>query len=91
MRDPTAVRQPGCLLFDRPLGFAPPPRDGFALLASAHTDALGCKHIPSACYECTIRLYRSRVCVPQHKNRANFIELRIGEVRRKAPSPTLGE
>src|ERR671912_239522 len=23
----------------RPLGFAPPPHDGFALLASAHTDA----------------------------------------------------
>ena len=34
MRDPTAVRQPGCLLFDRPLGFAPPPRGGFALLAA---------------------------------------------------------
>src|SRR5215217_6828136 len=24
----------------RPLGFAPPPHDGFAILASAHTDAL---------------------------------------------------
>ena len=34
VRDPTAVRQPGCLLFDRPLGFAPPPRGGFAFLAA---------------------------------------------------------
>src|SRR5215203_7361498 len=31
---PPAVRQPGYLLFDRPLGFAPPPRGGFALLAA---------------------------------------------------------
>jgi hypothetical protein len=38
----------------RPLGFAPPPHDGFASLASAHTDALGCRHIPNACYECTL-------------------------------------
>src|SRR5829696_7770746 len=29
-----AVRQPGCL-HRRPLGFAPPPHDGFALFASA--------------------------------------------------------
>ena len=29
----------------RPLSFAPPPHDGFAFLASAHTDALGCRHI----------------------------------------------
>ena len=28
------------------MGFAPPPYDGFALLASAHTDALGYRHIP---------------------------------------------
>ena len=26
------------------MGFAPPPYDGFAFLASAHTDALGGKH-----------------------------------------------
>ena len=32
----------------RPMGFAPPPYDGFALLASAHTDALDYKHIPRA-------------------------------------------
>ena len=36
-----AVRRPGYLpklaLSRRPLGFAPPPYDGFALLASAHT------------------------------------------------------
>jgi len=30
-----AVRQPGYLPATRPLGFAPPPHDGFALLASA--------------------------------------------------------
>jgi hypothetical protein len=30
-----AVRQPGYLPARRPLGFAPPPHDGFALLASA--------------------------------------------------------
>jgi len=29
------------------MGFAPPPYDGFALLASAHKDALGRKHIPN--------------------------------------------
>lgn len=28
------------------MGFAPPPYDGFALLAGPHTDALGRKHIP---------------------------------------------
>ena len=28
-----------CQLYRRPLGFASPPHDGFALLASAHTDA----------------------------------------------------
>ena len=28
------------------MGFAPPPHDGFALLASAHTDALGHRRIP---------------------------------------------
>src|SRR5215204_1512647 len=38
----------------RPLGFAPPLRSGFALLAIAHTDALGCRHIPNACYDCNI-------------------------------------
>jgi hypothetical protein len=34
-----AVRQPGYLPANsrRPIGFAPPPYDGFALLASAHT------------------------------------------------------
>jgi hypothetical protein len=64
------------------MGFAPPPYDGFAFLASAHTDALGCQHIPDACYECTIRLYRSRVCVPQHKNRPNFVERRLAELPR---------
>src|SRR5215217_9305287 len=31
-----AVRQPGYLPARRPLGFAPPPHDGFAFLASAH-------------------------------------------------------
>ena len=36
-----AVRQPGYLLTRRPLGFAPPPHDGFALLASAH----GCAYL----------------------------------------------
>jgi hypothetical protein len=36
------------------MGFAPPPHDGFALLASAHTEALGCRNIPDACYLCTI-------------------------------------
>ena len=30
------------------MGFAPPPYDGFALLASAHTYALGYRHIPRA-------------------------------------------
>jgi hypothetical protein len=30
------------------MGFAPPPHDGFALIASAHADALGRKHIPRA-------------------------------------------
>ncbi len=30
-----SVRQPSYLLMWRPLGFAPPPRDGFALLAAA--------------------------------------------------------
>jgi hypothetical protein len=29
------------------MGFAPPPYDGFALLASANTDALGYRHISS--------------------------------------------
>jgi hypothetical protein len=29
-----AVRQPGYLLFDRPLGFAPPPRGKFAFIAA---------------------------------------------------------
>jgi hypothetical protein len=28
------------------MDFAPPPYDGFALLASAHTDALGYRRIP---------------------------------------------
>ena len=28
------------------MGFAPPPYDRFALLASAHTDALGYRHSP---------------------------------------------
>jgi hypothetical protein len=37
------------------MGFAPPPREKFALLTSAHTDALACMHIPYACYECTIQ------------------------------------
>jgi hypothetical protein len=50
---PAAVRQPGYLPARRSLGFAPPPHDGFALLANAHTDALACWHIPNACYECT--------------------------------------
>jgi hypothetical protein len=36
-----AVRQPGYLPARRPLGFAPPPHDGFALLASAH----GCAYL----------------------------------------------
>jgi hypothetical protein len=40
----SAVRQPGYLLARRPLGFAPPPHDGFALLASAHKDATACRH-----------------------------------------------
>ena len=43
------------------MGFAPPPRDGFALLA-AHKDALTCRHISSACYECTI------FCLPAPRN-----------------------
>ena len=61
------------------MGFAPPLHSGFAFIA-AHGDELGCRQIPGACYECTIRFYRSRVCVPQHKNRANFVELRTCEV-----------
>src|SRR5918998_227368 len=32
-----AVRRPGYLPTRRPMGFAPPPHDEFALLASAHT------------------------------------------------------
>jgi hypothetical protein len=51
----------------------PPLHSGFAFIA-AHGDELGCRQIPGACYECTIRLYRSRVCVPQHKSRATFYE-----------------
>ena len=49
-----AVRQPGYLSAQlRPLGFAPPPYEGFALLASAHTRMrLACKHIPYACLLC---------------------------------------
>jgi hypothetical protein len=39
------------------MGFAPPPHDGFAFLASAHTDAHDCKHIPDTCYECTIHCF----------------------------------
>src|SRR5215216_4942045 len=35
------IRQPGYLLTRRPVGFAPPPRNGFAFLA-AHTDAPAC-------------------------------------------------
>jgi hypothetical protein len=50
---PAAVRQPGYLPARRPLGFASPPRSGFALLV-AHTDALAFRHIPNACYVCTI-------------------------------------
>jgi hypothetical protein len=52
-----SVRQPGYLLTRRPIGFAPPPRGRFALLA-AHADAPGCKHIPDACYEHSIRRYK---------------------------------
>jgi hypothetical protein len=37
----SAVRQPGHLPVKRPLAFAPPPRDGFALIASAH----GCAYL----------------------------------------------
>jgi hypothetical protein len=42
------------------MGFAPPPYDRFALLASAHTDALGYRHSPrvlamNASYECIIK------------------------------------
>jgi len=50
----SAVRQPGYLPTRRPLGFAPLPHDGFALLASAHANALGYRHIPNACYIRTI-------------------------------------
>src|SRR5215213_4799567 len=46
----------------RPIGFASPPHDGFALLASAH----GCPwlqpHSPNACYECTIQ----RILAPRN-------------------------
>jgi hypothetical protein len=52
VRDPTAVRQPGCLLFDRPLGFAPPPRGGFALLAAPRR-----QHEASALYSCERESY----------------------------------
>jgi len=48
------------------MGFAPPPRDGFALLASAHTDAfarcpapsrgLSC-HVTTAAYSCVRGVY----------------------------------
>jgi hypothetical protein len=48
-----AVRQPGYLPARRPLGFAPPPHDGFALLV-AHKDASACRNIPNACYKCII-------------------------------------
>src|SRR5215217_8593484 len=43
-------------------GFAPPRHDGFAFLASAHTDDVVCRHIPNACYECTI----SRILAPRN-------------------------
>jgi hypothetical protein len=36
------------------MGFASPPYDGFALLASAHGCAWLQAHSPNACYECTI-------------------------------------
>ena len=42
----SAPRLPPKASSRRPLGFAPPPYDGFALLASAYTDALGYRRIP---------------------------------------------
>ena len=68
------------------MGFAPPLHSGFAFIANAHGDELGCRQIPGACYECTIRFYRSRVCVPQHKPHPKFAECFTCELRR-APIP----
>ena len=61
------------------MGFAPPPHDGFALLASAHTDAhtlLGTPYIGSQPH--AIKAWR------------NFRETPKGEVR-SVPSPHPGQ
>src|SRR5215213_1841385 len=55
--DPTAaVRQPGRLLelaLGGPQTLRPRLTTGLPF-SLAHTDARGCRHIPNACYECTI-------------------------------------
>ena len=70
MRDPSAVRQPGYLLFDRPLGFAPPPRGGFAFLV-----ALRRQHAASAAYSCErVGYVRSRTAsASEHQGSAELL------------------
>src|SRR5215203_6814531 len=67
---PPAVRQPGYLLFDRPLGFAPPPRGGFAFLA-----ALRRQHATSAAYSCErVGYVRSRTAsASEHQGSAELL------------------
>ena len=57
----------------RPVGLASPPHDGFALLANAHGDALGCRHIPLASYECTIY----RILAPRNTPRKPRLAPRV--------------